>query len=329
MKKTKKRILSGIQPSGHLHLGNYFGMMSKMIEYQNQDDLFCFIADFHALTANPDPKILSSNTYNAVCDFIALGLSPDNTTFWVQSDVPEVTELAWILSSFTSIGSMDRSTTYKDKISKGIKPNMGLYSYPILMAADILLFNANIVPVGKDQKQHIEIARYIANKFNARYGRVFILPEPEIVEKTQLIPGVDGKKMSKSYNNTIPIFGKEDVIRKNVMSIKTDTTPINQPKNKDSTLFYLYCLFSNDSEKLILSKKYDAPGLRYGDVKSELFQKIMDYFAPYREKRALLQSKPDDIKDILNFGAKKAKLIASQTLDQIRAVIGLGVANEL
>ena len=329
MKKTKKRILSGIQPSGHLHLGNYFGMMSKMIEYQNQDDLFCFIADFHALTANPDPKILSSNTYNAVCDFIALGLSPDNTTFWVQSDVPEVTELAWILSSFTSIGSMDRSTTYKDKISKGIKPNMGLYSYPILMAADILLFNANIVPVGKDQKQHIEIARDIANKFNARYGRVFILPEPEIVEKTQLIPGVDGKKMSKSYNNTIPIFGKEDVIRKNVMSIKTDTTPINEPKNKDSTLFYLYCLFLNDSEKLHLSKKYDAPGLRYGDVKSELFQKIMDYFAPYREKRALLQSKPDDIKDILNIGAKKAKLIASQTLDQIRAVIGLGVANEL
>ena len=244
MKKIKKRILSGIQPSGYLHLGNYFGMMSKMIEYQDKDDLYCFIADFHALTTNPDPKILSTNIYNAVCDFIALGLSPDKTTFWVQSDVPEVTELAWILSSYTTLGLMDRSTTYKDKIAKGIKPNMGLYSYPILMAADILLFNSNVVPVGKDQKQHIEIARDIANKFNTIHGDVFILPEPDIVERTQLIPGVDGQKMSKSYNNTIPIFGEEDIIRKNVMSIKTDNTPINQPKNKDTTLFYLYCLFA-------------------------------------------------------------------------------------
>ena len=329
MKKTKKRILSGIQPSGYLHLGNYFGMMSKMIEYQDQDDLSCFIADFHALTANPDPKILSSNIYNAVCDFIALGLNPDKTTFWVQSDVPEVTELAWILSSYTNLGLMDRSTTYKDKLAKGLKPNMGLYSYPILMAADILLFNSNVVPVGKDQKQHIEIARDIANKFNANYGDVFILPEPDIVEKTQLIPGTDGQKMSKSYNNTIPIFGEEDFIRKNVMRIKTDNTPINEPKNKDTALFYLYSLFASDNEKLILSKKYDTPGLRYGDVKLELFQKIMDYFAPYREKRAILQSKPDYIRDVLNIGAEKAKVIASQTLDKVKTLIGLGFANGL
>ena len=329
MKKTKKRILSGIQPSGFLHLGNYFGMMSKMIEYQDQDDLYCFIADFHALTTNPNPKILSKNIYNAVCDFIALGLSPDKTTFWVQSDVPEVTELAWILSSYTNLGLMERSTTYKDKIAKGIKPNMGLYSYPILMAADILLFNSNVVPVGKDQKQHIEIARDIANKFNASCGDVFILPEPDIVEKTQLIPGIDGQKMSKSYNNTIPIFGEEEIIRKKVMSIKTDNTPINQPKNKDTTLFYLYCLFANKNEKLSLSKSYDSPGLRYGDVKIELFQKIMDYFAPFREKRAVLQSKPDYINDILNIGAEKAKAIASETLDKVRALVGLGVVNDL
>ena len=178
MSKIKQRVLSGIQPSGNLHLGNYFGMMSKMIGYQEKNDLFCFIADYHALTSNPSPKILSLNTFNAVCDFLALGLNPDKTTFWVQSDVPEVTELSWILSSQTSVGLMDRSTTYKDKIAKGLKSNMGLYSYPILMAADILLFNSNLVPVGKDQKQHIEMARDIAKRFNTHYGDVFILPEP-------------------------------------------------------------------------------------------------------------------------------------------------------
>tara|TARA_B100001093_G_scaffold198359_1_gene190642 strand:- start:101 stop:1081 length:981 start_codon:yes stop_codon:yes gene_type:complete len=323
MSNNKKRVLSGIQPSGYLHLGNYFGMMSKMIDYQAKNDLFCFIADYHALTANPSPKILSSNTFNAVCDFLALGLSPDRTTFWVQSDVPEVTELSWILSSYTGVGLMDRSTTYKDKISKGLKPNMGLYSYPILMAADILLYNSNLVPVGKDQKQHIEMARDIANKFNANYGEVFILPEPDIVKETQLIPGIDGQKMSKSYNNTIPIFGKDKEIRKKIMSIITDNASVNDPKDKDTPLFHLYCLFADKSEKQMLSEKYDAPGLRYGDVKLELFEKIMDYFAPYRKERAMLQSKPDDIKDILSLGAKKAKSIALEVLDKVRSTVGL------
>lgn len=323
MGNNKKRVLSGIQPSGYLHLGNYFGMMSKMIDYQAKNDLFCFIADYHALTANPSPKILSSNTFNAVCDFLALGLSPDRTTFWVQSDVPEVTELSWILSSYTGVGLMDRSTTYKDKISKGLKPNMGLYSYPILMAADILLYNSNLVPVGKDQKQHIEMARDIANKFNANYGEVFILPEPDIVKETQLIPGVDGQKMSKSYNNTIPIFGKDKEIRKKIMSIITDNASVSDPKDKDTPLFHLYCLFADKSEKQMLSEKYDAPGLRYGDVKLELFEKIMDYFAPYRKERAMLQSKPDYIKDILSLGAKKAKCIALEVLDKVRSTVGL------
>ena len=323
MGKNKKRVLSGIQPSGYLHLGNYFGMMSKMIDYQAKNDLFCFIADYHALTANPSPKILSSNTFNAVCDFLALGLSPDRTTFWVQSDVPEVTELSWILSSYTGVGLMDRSTTYKDKISKGLKPNMGLYSYPILMAADILLYNSNLVPVGKDQKQHIEMARDIANKFNANYGEVFILPEPDIVKETQLIPGIDGQKMSKSYNNTIPIFGKDKEIRKKIMSIITDNASVSDPKDKDTPLFHLYCLFADKSEKQMLSEKYDAPGLRYGDVKLELFEKIMDYFAPYRKERAMLQSKPDYIKDVLSLGAKKAKCIALEVLDKVRSTVGL------
>ena len=323
MSIIKQRILSGIQPSGNLHLGNYFGMMSKMIDYQEKNDLFCFIADYHALTSNPNPKILSSNTFNAVCDFLALGLNPAKTTFWVQSDVPEVTELSWILSSQTSMGLMDRSTTYKDKIAKGLKSNMGLYSYPILMAADILLFNSNVVPVGKDQKQHIEIARDIANRFNANYGDVFTLPEPDIVRETQIIPGVDGQKMSKSYNNTIPIFGNENKIRKKIMSIVTDNASVNEPKDKESPLFHLYCLFADSNEQKIISEKYDAPGLRYGDVKLELFEKIMDYFAPYRKKRAILQSKPDYIKDVLIQGAKKAKYVASEVLDKVRSTIGL------
>ena len=321
--KKKKRVLSGIQPSGDLHLGNYFGMMSKMIEYQAKNELFCFIADLHALTVLPSPKTLSSNTINAVCDFLALGLEPDKTTFWVQSDVPEVTELAWILSSHAGVGLMDRSTTYKDKIAKGIKPNMGLYSYPLLMAADILLFDSNIVPVGKDQKQHIEMARDIASKFNNIYGDILKLPEPDISKETQLVPGIDGQKMSKSYNNTIPIFGKEKEIRKKFMSIVTDMAGIDEPKNKNTPLFHLYCLFANKEEKKILTNRYDTPGLRYGDIKVELYEKMMDYFLPYREKRASLLSNPDEVTDILKMGAKKAKVIASEVLERIKSVIGL------
>ena len=243
------RVLSGIQPSGTLHLGNYFGMMSRMVRYQSENDLFCFIADFHALTANPDPKILSSNTYNAVCDFIALGLSPEKTTFWVQSDVPQVTELMWILSSLTSVGSLDRATSYKDKIAQGIKPNAGLYSYPILMAADILLFDAELVPVGKDQKQHLEMTRDIATRFNNSFGQSLIIPEPDIEKETQLIPGVDGKKMSKSYYNTIPIFDSEESIRKKIMNIITDAADINEPKDKDTPLFQLYSLFLDKQDQ--------------------------------------------------------------------------------
>ena len=321
--KKKKRVLSGIQPSGDLHLGNYFGMMSKMIEYQAKNELFCFIADLHALTVLPSPKTLSSNTINAVCDFLALGLEPDKTTFWVQSDVPEVTELAWILSSHAGVGLMDRSTTYKDKIAKGIKPNMGLYSYPLLMAADILLFDSNIVPVGKDQKQHIEMARDIASKFNNIYGDILKLPEPDISKETQLVPGIDGQKMSKSYNNTIPIFGKEKEIRKKFMSIVTDMAGIDEPKNKNTPLFHLYCLFANKEEKKILTNRYDTPGLRYGDIKVELYEKMMDYFLPYREKRASLLSNPEEVTDILKMGAKKAKVIASEVLERIKSVIGL------
>ena len=217
--KNSLRVLSGIQPSGSLHLGNYFGMMSRMIKYQSQNELFCFIANYHGLTTLPDSKSLSSNTFNAACDFLALGLDPEKSTFWVQSDVPEVTELTWILTSLVNRGLLDRATSFKDKIGKGFRPNMGLYSYPILMAADILLFESELVPVGNDQKQHLEMTREIANKFNNLYGEIFVLPKEDILEDVKLIPGIDGQKMSKSYNNTIPIFEERKLIRKKVMKI--------------------------------------------------------------------------------------------------------------
>tara|TARA_S200000501_G_scaffold230515_1_gene216212 strand:- start:2272 stop:3258 length:987 start_codon:yes stop_codon:yes gene_type:complete len=324
MKSVKKmRVLSGIQPSGTLHLGNYFGMMNRMVRYQSENDLFCFIANYHAQTTIPTAQTLSENTFNATCDFLALGIDPEISTFWVQSDVPQVTELMWILSPLTSVGSLDRATSYKDKISQGIKPNAGLYSYPILMAADILLFDAELVPVGRDQKQHLEMTRDIAIRFNNSFGQTLIIPEPDIEKETQLIPGVDGKKMSKSYDNTIPLFDSEKSIRKRIMSIITDTADIDEPKNKDTPLFQLYSLFLGKKDQSKLSARYDGKGLRYGDVKIELFQKVMDHFQPFREKRASLISRPKEVKDILRLGAKKANIIAEEVLDRVKSSVGM------
>ena len=321
--KKNLRVLSGIQPSGVLHLGNYFGMMSRMIRYQDENELFCFIANYHALTTLPDPGILSSNTFNAACDFLALGMDPEKSTFWVQSDVPQVTELTWILSSQAGVGLMDRATSYKDKISQGLKPNMGLYSYPLLMAADILLFDSQIVPVGKDQKQHLEMTRDIAIRFNNTFGDTLVVPEPDIEEVTQLVPGIDGQKMSKSYNNTIPIFDSHKQIRKKIMRIVTDATDVDEPKDKDTPLFQLYSLFLDSSGQKDLSDRYEGKGLRYGDVKQELFEKVMDYFQPYREKRKTLMSRPGQVHDILKEGAKKAKRIAEEVLDRVQAAVGV------
>ena len=317
------RVLSGIQPSGALHLGNYFGMMSRMVQYQSKNELFCFIANYHALTTIPVSETLSQNTFNAACDFLALGMDPEKSTFWIQSDVPQVTELMWVLSSLTGVGLMDRATSYKDKISQGLKPNMGLYSYPVLMAADILLFDTQLVPVGKDQKQHLEIARDIAIRFNNTYGETFAVPEPDIEKETQLIPGTDGKKMSKSYNNTIPIFDSEKTIRKKIMRIITDKASIDEPKEKESPLFQLYSLFLDDKGQLELSNRYDGKGVRYGDIKQELFQKVMDYFQPYREKRNKLVNNPKEVYEILKYGAKKAGLIANEVLARVKSSSGL------
>ena len=321
--KKNLRVLSGIQPSGVLHLGNYFGMMSRMIRYQDENELFCFIANYHALTTLPDPGTLSSNTFNAACDFLALGMDPKKSTFWVQSDVPQVTELTWILSSQAGVGLMDRATSYKDKISQGLKPNMGLYSYPLLMSADILLFDSQIVPVGKDQKQHLEMTRDIAIRFNNTFGDILVVPEPDIEEITQLVPGTDGQKMSKSYNNTIPIFHSHKQIRKKIMRIVTDATDIDKPKDKDTPLFQLYSLILDSSGQKDLSDRYEGKGLRYGDVKQELFEKVMDYFQPYREKRKTLMSRPRHVHDILKAGAKKAKRIAEEVLDRVQAAVGV------
>ena len=318
-----KRVLSGIQPSGELHLGNYFGMMSRMIKYQNENDLFCFIVNYHALTTIHDKELMMKNTMNAAIDFMSLGLDPKKSTFWVQSDVPQVCESTWLLSNLVNLGLLDRSTAYKDKLAKGLTANLGLYSYPVLMASDILLFGGEIVPVGQDQKQHIEITRDIANRFNNIFGETFVVPEADIEKTSKLIPGIDGQKMSKSYANTIPIFADEKLIKKSVMSITTDSAGINEPKDKDSPLFKIYSLFLNSEEKNILSDRYDTPGLKYGDLKKELLSKIIEYFSPYREKREYLSKNIDQVHSLLYLGRDKASKVADEYIKKIRDAMGL------
>ncbi len=318
-----KRVLSGIQPSGQLHLGNYFGMMQRMIHYQEENDLFCFIVDYHAMTSIQDATKLRNNTVNAAMDFFALGMDEKKSTFWVQSDVPQVTELTWILSTVTGVGMLERGTSYKDKLAKGLKPNMGLFSYPVLMASDILIFGGEIVPVGKDQKQHVEMTRDIAIRFNQTYGDVFVIPEAEIDERSQLVPGIDGQKMSKSYNNSIPIFDDEKVIRKKIMSIVTDSTGVNEEKNTDCPLFHLFSLFLNDQEKAELKDKFTTPGTGYGEIKKSLFSRVMDHFQSFREKRVYLENHRDFVYDTLNIGAEKASAVAEQFLVRARNVTGL------
>ena len=319
----KIRVLSGIQPSGKLHLGNYFGMMSRMINYQDKNDLFCFIVNYHALTTIQDRKTLEKNTLNAAIDFLALGLDPNKSTFWIQSDVPQVAELTWLLSNMTSVGLIERSTSYKDKISKGLTPNMGLFSYPVLMAADILLFGSQVVPVGKDQKQHLEITREIAKRFNNIFGETLVVPDEDIKENTMLIPGTDGQKMSKSYDNIIPIFCSEDDLKKRVMSIVTDSAGINEPKDKNTPLFNIYSLFLDEKGRDILEDRYNSPGLRYGDVKKELYESIIEYFSPFKKRREHLLNNLDEVYDILISGSKKASKVANANITKVREAMGL------
>jgi tryptophanyl-tRNA synthetase len=318
------RILSGNQPSGGLHLGNYFGMMRRMIEYQERGELFCFIVNLHALTSVFDGKLLRENTYNAAVDFLALGLDPHKSYFWVQSDVPGHVELSWYLANFTPVGLLQRAHSYKDKVNRGLQPNAGLFTYPILMAADILLFHSNIVPVGKDQKQHVEMARDIAIKFNNAYGEVFTVPEPEIDRHVATVPGLDGRKMSKSYGNTILMFEDEKSMKKKVMSIVTDSKTVEEPKDpKTCNLFALYKLFADKAQTADLKKRYLAGGLGYGTVKKELFELIWNHFAPFRQRRDDLLNDRAQVLDILRMGADKANAVAEATLKKVRAAVGV------
>ncbi len=318
------RVLSGIQPSGSLHLGNYFGMMKKMIEYQEQEELFCFIANYHAMTSLSDGKALARGTLEAAANFLALGLDPQKSIFWVQSDMPEVQELTWVLSNFTPMGLLERCHSYKDKVGKGIAANHGLFAYPVLMGADILMFQSEKVPVGKDQKQHVEVTRDIALKFNNAYGDLFTIPEPDINEDVATIPGLNGQKMSKSYGNTIDLFLDEKALRKQIMRIVTDPTPVQDPKDPEKcNVFQIYRLFLDKEREEALRKRYLSGGLGYGEVKQELFETVRDFFDPYVERRNELLADTDGLRKILAEGAQKARCIGSKTLRKVRKKVGL------
>jgi tryptophanyl-tRNA synthetase len=318
------RILSGIQPSGTLHIGNYFGAIKKIISSQDEGDLFAFIASYHALTTVRDKESLRKNIFEVAVNFLALGIDPNKSTFWVQSDVPEVLELYWILSNHTPMGLLERAHSYKDKTSRGIASNHGLLSYPVLMAADILLFDSNIVPVGKDQIQHIEIARDIANTFNNAYGNILTMPEYLVDTNVQSVPGTDGAKMSKSYGNTIDMFGNKKSIKKQVMKIVTDSKELEDVKEWKNCNIYTLCkLFMNESELLDLQKRYETPGEGYGHFKLTLLNKINEYFEPYAKKREHLLNNPEEVKELLQIGAKKASIIAKEKMIIIRKAVGL------
>ena len=319
------RILSGIQPSGVLHIGNYFGMMRPGIALQAEGEAFYFIADYHALTSLRDPKALRENSRRVALDFLACGLDPESAALFRQSDVPQVTELAWILATVAPMGLLERAHSYKDKVARGMTASAGLFNYPVLMAADILIYDSDIVPVGKDQKQHIEITRDLAAKINETYGAIFKLPEPRIQTATEVVPGIDGQKMSKSYHNNIDIFGDEMETRKRVMSIVTDSTPVEAPKDPSrSTIFQLYSLFASKNEIADMRDRFQKGGTGYGDFKKELFEKLWEYFAPMRKRREEILADKLYIDSVLARGTKRANEIADQVMQRVRAAVGLG-----
>jgi tryptophanyl-tRNA synthetase len=318
------RILSGIQPSGVLHIGNYFGMMRPAVALQAEGEALYFVADYHALTSLRDPETLRANSRRVALDFLACGLDPERATLFRHSDVPQVTELAWILSTLAPMGLLERATSYKDKIARGMSATVGLLSYPILMAADILIYDSDVVPVGKDQKQHIEITRDLAGKMNETFGQVFKLPEPRIQPETETVPGVDGQKMSKSYGNNIDIFGDEKEMRKRVMSIVTDSTPVEAPKDPaTSTIFKLYSLVASKDEIAEMRERFVKGGTGYGDFKKQLFDKLWEYFTPMRKRREEVRKDKSYVDDVLARGARRANEIADQVMDRVRKAVGL------
>lgn len=318
------RILSGIQPSGTLHLGNYFGMMKPAIELQERGEAFYFIADLHALTTVRDPQMLAAHCRDVALDFLACGLDPAKSRFFRQSAIPGVTELAWILSVLTPMGLLERCHSYKDKTAKGIAPTHGLFAYPVLMAADILIYESDVVPVGRDQKQHLEVTRDLVIKFNEAYGEVLKMPSPHIQDSTAIVPGLDGAKMSKSYGNAIGIFEEEKALKKKIMGIQTDSTPIADPKPvENSPILGLYRLVATPKDVALMEEQFRSGGVGYGDFKKRLFEAVWTFFAPFRERRAALAADPAFVESVLKSSAEKANALAEKTLAKVRAAVGL------
>jgi tryptophanyl-tRNA synthetase len=302
--------------------------MRQHIQLQAEHECFYFIADYHALTSNPSPQEVYQYSLDVTMDYIALGLDNQKTVFWRQSDVPEVTELTWILSCITPMGLLQRCTSYKDKVAQGMSPNQGLFAYPVLQAADILIYKSDLVPVGADQKQHIEVTRDIAIRFNNAYGKVFTVPKEYIVESVAVVPGIDGRKMSKSYGNTIEIFEPAEDVRKKIMRIVTDSTPVEKPKDPDKcNVFALLKLFASPAELTEWEKRYRSGGMGYSEAKKRLAELAIEYFGPFRKKRAELEKNPDYVKKMLADGAHRAKAVALKTLAEVRRAVGLDPTN--
>lgn len=318
------RILTGIQPSGTLHVGNYFGAMQPIIAAQERGQVFCFLADLHALTSLRDAAALRENSRNAALDLLACGLDPERTVFWRQSDVMEHAELMWVLSCVTPVGLLERAVSFKDKVQRGLAANAGLFTYPVLQAADILLYDADVVPVGRDQKQHLEITRDVAVKFNESFGETLKLPEPQISEAVAVVPGLDGQKMSKSYGNTIDIFMPEKSMRKRVMGIVTDSTALEAPKDPaGSTIVALYRLVAPPDAVAEMEAEFRSGGTGYGHFKQRLFEALWEHFAPMRARREALEREPGHVDELLRQGAARAREVAADTMDRVRQAVGL------
>ena len=321
------RVLSGTQPTGEfLHLGNYFGALRQYVAFQEQyEDALYFVADYHSMTTVRDAELRRVNTQNVVLDYLAAGIDPEHATLFLQSDVPEVCELTWLLSTVTPMGLLERAHAYKDKISSGQLAEHGLFAYPVLMAADILLYHSDLVPVGQDQKQHLEMTRDIAQRFNQTYdAEVLKLPEPYILKDVAVVPGTDGRKMSKSYGNTIPMFSSAQLVKKAVMGVVTDSTPLEDPKDPETVLFQLFNLFADAAERAEMAERARAGGLGYGHVKKELLARLTDYFEPMRERRTSYESRPDDVSDILRRGSARARELGDPVLEGCREAAGVG-----
>ncbi len=321
------RILSGIQPSGRLHLGNYFGALKQHIEMQEQHDCFYFIANYHALTTVQEPALLEEYTRGVALDYLALGLDPKRVTFFRQSDVPEVCELTWVLNCVTGTGLLERAHAYKDKVARGLAASMGLFCYPVLMAADILIYKSQLVPVGRDQVQHVEMTQDMAGYFNLTFNcQVFVRPEAKLSE-APVVPGTDGQKMSKSYDNTIELFAEPKAVRKAIMSIKTDSTPVEAPKDPtQDNVFALLKLFATDQEAGEWEARYRKGGMGYGEAKQRLFELFEERFAGPRQRRAQLLADPSFVDDVLHEGGRKARAVAQQTMAEVHRACGVAAS---